>query len=89
LKKRLTQRELRRYVRAQWDENGQPGKREFIETPSYIKKNITAFDELVMGDWFHFERMSDTEWWLRIGPRKFWIRNRGHGFAFIREILDA
>lgn len=27
----------------------------------------TEFDELVVGDWLHIERMSEQEWWMQIG----------------------
>lgn len=26
-----------------------------------------AFDELVVGHWFHMERMDNRVWWMRIG----------------------
>ena len=26
-----------------------------------------GFDELVVGDWFHMERMDKVWWWMRIG----------------------
>ena len=29
------------------------------------------FDELVVSDWFHLERMSERVWWVRIGQRSF------------------
>lgn len=31
------------------------------------------FDELVVGDWIHLERMDHRAWWMCIGDTHFWI----------------
>ena len=30
-----------------------------------------SFDELVVGDWFHMERMDNDWWWMRIGQTTY------------------
>jgi hypothetical protein len=34
----------------------------------------TYFDELVIDDWFHLERMDDDTWWMRVGDKRIWVR---------------
>lgn len=34
----------------------------------------TYFDELVIDDWQHLERMDENAWWLRVGEKRIWIR---------------
>src|SRR5262245_18776439 len=33
----------------------------------------TYFDELVIDDWFHLERMDDDAWWMRVGDKWIWV----------------
>jgi hypothetical protein len=32
-----------------------------------------AFYELVVGEWFHMERMTNTCWWMRVGDENYYI----------------
>ena len=34
----------------------------------------TYFDELVIDDWLHLERMNENTWWLGLGDKRIWIR---------------
>lgn len=38
-----------------------------------------GFDEVVVGEWLHVERMSNTHFWLRIGERAFDVVAVGKG----------
>lgn len=41
-----------------------------IGTDQISASSKNGFDELVVGDWFHMERMNDADWWLRLGQRE-------------------
>jgi len=43
------------------------------------------FDELVIGEWFHIEQMSDRSWWFRAGERNFNVRIPAHGDVIVEE----
>jgi hypothetical protein len=36
------------------------------------------FDELVVGRWFHMERMDSRTWWVRIGSEAFDVTVRNN-----------
>lgn len=35
------------------------------------------FDELVIGKWFHLERLNDHEWCIRVGDARLLVEPRG------------
>ncbi len=35
--------------------------------------NQGDFDELVVDEWFHIERMDENKWWLRVGDARIWV----------------
>src|SRR5688572_18655785 len=39
----------------------------------------SGFDELVIGSWFHIERMDHFHWWIRIGPSRVSIFLKPNG----------
>lgn len=36
-------------------------------------ENAGVFDELVVDEWLHVERMDRDAWWLRIGDARVWV----------------
>jgi hypothetical protein len=36
-------------------------------------ENQGVFDELVLDEWLHLEKMDVDEWWLRIGDARIWV----------------
>jgi hypothetical protein len=35
--------------------------------------NQGELDEVVIGQWFHLERLDDNEWWLRVGDARILV----------------
>ncbi len=56
--------------------------------------DLDHFDELVVGQWFHIERMDSRVWWMRIGEQDFMIGISPEGVVSLRfnesgkEIID-
>lgn len=46
------------------------------------------FDELVVGGWFHLERMDDRTWWMCVSGVHIWVRipARGEPVVTITEM---
>ena len=42
-------------------------------------KGIEGFDELVVGDWFHLERMDKNVWWARVGDARLIVTIASNG----------
>ncbi len=38
-----------------------------------------GFDELVVGDWFHIERMDKNVWWMRVGDARIMVSTPAKG----------
>lgn len=53
--------------RAKWD----------VGDGSHTTENVGEFDELVIGEWFHIEKMDNDKWWIRIGDARIDVRVRG------------
>lgn len=43
------------------------------------------FDELVVSDWLHIERMDERVWWMRVGDRAFDIEIPLEGPVVVQE----
>jgi hypothetical protein len=56
---------------------GQPGKRwRFLAHRDGAKielENEGVFDELVVDDWLHVEKMDNNAWWLRVGDARIFV----------------
>lgn len=61
-----------------------PGERWRLATTgkgAIAPANLGEFDELVVDEWFHLERMDTSAWWMRVGALDLWIRVRTDGKA--------
>ena len=50
------------------------------------------FDELVLDDWFHLERMQDRLWWMRVGDARILVtieEDGGAKFTVERGFYDT
>ncbi len=45
-----------------------PGLKQFDH-----RESVVEFDELVVGGWFHLERMQNRAWWMRVGDVHIWV----------------
>lgn len=46
---------------------------------SFEVEDQGCFDELVVDDWFHLERMADNTWWMRVGDARVSVILDGAG----------
>lgn len=64
----------RRQIAQPWRISVSDEKGGHFDTDS--KEHPIDFDEIVVGDWLHIERMSDHWWWMRVGNKTFDIDTR-------------
>ncbi len=55
-----------------------PGSKQFDH-----REPVVEFDELVVGEWFHIERMDNRAWWMRVGGVTFWVNVPRTGKALV------
>lgn len=64
----------------------------FRVSPTYRKGQLAfpgceepgGFDEIVVGQWLHLERMNTGQWWFRLGDREADIDVDANGKATVR-----
>jgi hypothetical protein len=44
-------------------------------------RNVSEFDELVVDQWLHVERMTNSEWWLQVGDARICVTVGNDGKA--------
>jgi len=54
------------------------------ETISF--ENVGCFDQMLVDDWFHLERMDDDLWWMRVGDARIMVRVARNGVASSVEV---
>ena len=55
-------------------------KRKTAGKPWRVQSDSTGeFDELVVADWMHLERMDRRQWWMRLGQIEFDITIKADG----------
>lgn len=47
-------------------------------------ENDGLFEELVLDDWFHIERMQERLWWLRVGDARLLVELNEDGSAALK-----
>jgi hypothetical protein len=40
-------------------------------------------DEVVIGHWLHAERLGDGQWFVSVGPHRFWLEAKRDGSAVV------
>jgi hypothetical protein len=50
-----------------WAKSGDPIDR--------ASKDGEVFDELVVDDWLHIEKMDRERWWMRVGDVVVWVQS--------------
>ncbi len=55
-----------------------------LESGDLSIENQGIFDELVLEQWFHLERMQERLWWLRVGDARLFVELREDGSVVLK-----
>ena len=72
---------------------GKPGRDWLLQ---YYKPDTSVkiesqgdFDELILDDWLHLERMSERVWWLRVGDARILVEVTEQGETIVEIQRDC